>query len=100
MTKTMKDVGVFFPLFFLPWCRLVQQDLTKMQQALAKLSLALAVAGLMAIMTAFSGSKAADSERTELIGLFDAYRPGLLAFSNPCYEIVQGPGSGIMYQNH
>jgi hypothetical protein len=59
------------------------------QQAkdLAKLSLALAVAGLMAIMTAFSGSKAADIKRSELIGLFDAYRPGLLAFTNPCYEI-------------
>ncbi len=56
---------------------------------MAKLSLALAVAGLMAIMTAFSGSKAADSKRSELIGLFDAYRPGLLAFSNPFYEILQ-----------
>ena len=55
---------------------------------MAKLSLALAVAGLMAIMTAFSGSKAADSERSELIGLFDAYHPGLLAFSNPFYEIL------------
>ena len=55
------------------------------------LLLTLAVAGLMVIMTVFSGRKTTDRKHSELIGLFDTYSPGVFAFSNPSYEIVQVP---------
>ncbi len=55
------------------------------------LLLTLTVVGLMVIMTVFSGWKTTDRKHSELIGLFDVCSPGVFAFSNPFYEIVQVP---------